>query len=173
MRPLIQTFTIILLIFTTTICQAEDDVNKQTPEQIIKGIQGKHPATYYVLANKLFRTGKKDDALFWFYLGQLRYRFYLSVEWDNLPKSGGFALFSSLSEVVGRPINQYSGENFPKTIKTIDKVLKWDSENENNFTPKKGNEKKLKGIKDGLVKLRDYYSENQAELMEKRKKNGI
>lgn len=37
-----------------------------------------HPTGYYVLANRLFDDGHTDEALFWLYLGSLRYRYYHS-----------------------------------------------------------------------------------------------
>src|SRR5690349_19842431 len=80
---------------------------EETPAQMKAGIEGKHPATYYMLAGRLFKDGDKDEAVFWFYLGQLRYRFHLAVA-TNLDPSGDPALFGSLSEVVGRPLNEYA-----------------------------------------------------------------
>ena len=38
-----------------------DDATKKTPEQLKKGIENQHPATYYILAQKLFESGKKED----------------------------------------------------------------------------------------------------------------
>ena len=59
---------------TLTVQGAEpDDLKKQTPEQLKAGIERKHPATYYILASKLFADANKDDAVLWFYVGQLRY----------------------------------------------------------------------------------------------------
>ena len=86
-----------------------DDPTKKTPEQLKKGIENQHPATYYILAQKLFESGKKDEAVFWFYAGQLRYRFHLLAN-PNLEPSGDPALFASLSEVIGRPVTNTHSE---------------------------------------------------------------
>jgi hypothetical protein len=77
-------------------------------EQIRNGIENKHPSYFYILAGKLFAAGKKDDAVFWFYAGQLRYRVYLVMNKDKLEPSGDPALFASLSEEIGRPLNKYA-----------------------------------------------------------------
>ena len=55
------------------------DASAQDPatlsiEQLRKGIENQHPSYFYILAGKLFAAGKKDEAVFWFYAGQLRYR---------------------------------------------------------------------------------------------------
>ena len=76
-----------------------DDPNKLTPEQLQEGIEGRHPAAYYILAAKLFAGGKKDDAVFWFYLGQLRYRFHLAAN-PELDPPGDPALFASRLKAI-------------------------------------------------------------------------
>ena len=52
-------------------------------EQLKNGIENRHPSSLYILAEKLFAGGKKDEAVFWFYAGQLRYRVYLLVNQAN------------------------------------------------------------------------------------------
>src|SRR4030095_3345483 len=86
---------------------SQSDWLKQTPETLKVGIEQNHPAAFYILASKLFGDGKKDEAVFWFYAGQLRYRFYLKAN-PGLNPSGDPALFASLSETVGRPVNEYA-----------------------------------------------------------------
>ena len=49
----------------------------QTIQELEIGIQNKAPSTYFALATELFRSGRKDDAAFWYYVGQLRYRFFV------------------------------------------------------------------------------------------------
>ena len=89
-------------------------------EQIRNGIENKHPSYFYILAGKLFAAGKKDDAVFWFYAGQLRYRVYLVVNKDKLEPSGDPALFASLSEEIGRPLNEYAFGDISRLTKTIE-----------------------------------------------------
>jgi len=55
------------------------DASAQDPatlsiEQLRSTIENQHPSGFYILAAKLFAAGKKDEAVFWFYAGQLRYR---------------------------------------------------------------------------------------------------
>ena len=86
-------------------------------------LNGQHPAEYYNRAAKLFGEGKRDDAVFMFYLGQLRYRTHLSARGAQLKPDGDPALFSSLSEVVGRPLNEYAFGDIPALVRIIDAVL--------------------------------------------------
>src|SRR5215212_9300237 len=57
----------------------QTSVAPQSPQQLMAGIERKHPAVFYMLAKKLFEAGEKDEAVFWFYAGQLRYRAYLQA----------------------------------------------------------------------------------------------
>src|SRR5215510_15118295 len=99
-----------------------DDVMKKTPDQLRQGIESQHPAVYYVLARKLFETGQRDEATFWYYAGQLRYRFYLKAT-PGLDPSGDPALFGSLSEVIGQPINEWAFGDLDALRATLDRVL--------------------------------------------------
>src|SRR5580765_4898046 len=52
------------------------------PAKVEAALPTQHPSVYYGYALNLFDQGKKDDAVFWFYAGQLRYRFYLNANPD-------------------------------------------------------------------------------------------
>jgi hypothetical protein len=145
---------------------------EETADQLKAHIENKHPATYYKLAGKLFQDGQKDEAVFWFYLGQLRYRFHLATA-RNLDPSGDPALFASLSEVVGRPLNEYAFGDIPKLAEAIDKVLEWDATHENGFTPKKGNEATLQAIRDGLLNMKTTILKDQDKIKAMRKEHGL
>ena len=106
-------------------------------EQIRNGIESKQPSYFYILAGKLFAAGKKDDAVFWFYAGQLRYRVYLVVNKDKLEPSGDPALFASLSEEIGSPLNEYAFGDIPQLAKSIDGVVAWDKSHETRWCGKR------------------------------------
>ena len=84
-----------------------------------------HPSELMLKAPPLLQAGKGDEATFWFYAGQLRYRSYLAGHPDIDP-TGDPAVFSSLFEIVGPPVNGYAFGDIPKLAKTIDAVLEWD-----------------------------------------------
>jgi hypothetical protein len=149
-----------------------DDFSRQTPDQLKVGIEKQHPAAYYVLAGKLLQAGQKDEAVFWFYAGQLRYRFHLGAN-PTLPRSGDPALFASLSEVVGRPVNEYAVGDISSLAATIDKVLDWDARTPNGFTSTTTHATTWKGIRDGLGEMRAQVMKSADQIRAERTKNGL
>ena len=150
-----------------------DNLAAQTPAQLKENIEAKHPAAYYELAAKLFADADtKREAVFWFYVGQLRYRYYLSAN-PNLPRDGDPAVFASFSEVIGRPINEYAGSQPELWIAEINHALAWDTAHENGFTPKNKSADNYRQIRDGLVSMRDRVVAMKDKLPEMRRKNGL
>jgi hypothetical protein len=143
-----------------------------SPRQMIEAIEDKHTAAYYELAAQLFAQGQKDEGVFWFYVGQLRYRFHLEAS-PGLDPSGDPALFGSLSEVVGRPINEHAFGDIPKLAAIIDRVLAWDAGHVNGFTKKDGHAKALEGIREGLAEMKDTVLRDQEEIKRQRRENGL
>jgi hypothetical protein len=148
------------------------DLMKQTPEQIVQGIEGRHPAIYFVLAQKLFEAGRKDEATFWYYAGQLRYRFYLKAT-PGLDASGDPALFGSLSEVIGRPINEYAFGDLDAFRVTLDRVLTWDDQSPNSFTAKDQHRAAWSETRAGLRGLIEHVRDNAESIRRQRAANGL
>ncbi len=147
--------------------------DQQTPAQLKQGIEARHPADYYKLAAQLFAdAATKQEAVFWFYVGQLRYRYYLAAN-PNLPRDGDPAVFSSLSEVIGRPINEYAGGKPDLWIAEINHALEWDAAHDNTFTAKTKAPQQYREIRAGLVGMRDQLAGMKDKLPEMRKKNGL
>jgi hypothetical protein len=150
-----------------------ENVADQTPAQLKQDIEKKHPAAYYMLAAKLFKDpATKREALFWFYVGQLRYRYHLAANPD-LPPDGDPALFASFSEVIGRPINEYAGGVPDIWIAEMNHALEWDNAHDNGFTPKTKSPDKYRQIRAGLVSMREQISAMKDKLPEMRRKNGL
>ena len=158
-----------LLATNTEAGKLEDE----SPAQLKQNIEAQHPAAYYKLAAALFKDAStKQEALFWFYVGQLRYRYYLAAN-PNLPRDGDPALFASLSEVVGRPINEFAGGKPDMWIVEINHALEWDATHDNTFTPKDKSPENYRQIRSGLVALRQHIVSIKDKLPEMRRQNGI
>ena len=142
-------------------------------EQLRSTIENQHPACYYILAEKLFAAGKKDEAVFWFYAGQLRYRVYLLVNKDKLDPSGDPAVFASLSEEIGRPLNEYAFGDIPQFAKTIDSVLAWDHSHSNALTPREKYRSEYDQIVAGLTQMRDEVVRKADSIRKTRAANGL
>jgi len=161
-----------MLVAQTRSTPSQDDLSRMTPEQLKSGIQSAHPATYYILATKLLESGQKDDAVFWFYEGQLRYRFHLAAN-PNLEPSGDPALFASFQEVVGRPVNEYAWGDLPALHATLERVLVWDKQNKNGFTSTQQHAQAWNDTRAGLQKLIAYIDSHGEEIKSQRKANGL
>jgi hypothetical protein len=142
------------------------------PEQM-SALAGQHPAEYYRRAAALFSEGKKDDAVFVFYLGQLRYRAHLAARRSELKPDGDPALFSSLSEVVGRPLNEYAFGDIPRLAGTIDALLAYDVANPDRFTPPAQFREAYGGIRDGLSGMKREILKDADSIRAKRRQNGL
>ena len=154
------------------------DASAQDPatlsiEQLRSTIENQHPVGFYILAEKLFAAGKKDEAVFWFYAGQLRYRVYLLVNKDKLEPSGDPAVFASLSEEIGRPLNEYAFGDIPQLAKTIDAVLAWDRSHSNALTPREKYRSEYDQVAAGLTHMRNEVVRNADSIRKTRAANGL
>jgi hypothetical protein len=90
------------------------------------------PPALYELSNQLFKRGRKNEAAYWFYLGQLRARSDANKSLDPSAASG----VDVLNETYGYPINQHSLQDLPKLTKTVAQVLADDAKLPRNYDPR-------------------------------------
>lgn len=104
----------------------------------------------------LFQSGEKDDAVFWFYVAQLRVRYQLAFQ-----KGDRGQLLQVMLMTVGPPINNYAFQDVLKLDRQLDRVLEWDRATPNSL--KEGTraddikaqiEKIYSGFRDLRTKLR-------------------
>jgi hypothetical protein len=155
--------------------QAQIDIQgaAQLPEAEVElKLPASHPAVYYAYAKRLFTQGRKDDAVFWFYVGQLRYRFYLLAN-PQLAPDGDAALMASLNATIGQPINEWAGGDPKSWAANMDRALQWDSRNDNGFTSKTAKESQWREIRAGLAALRDQVLRDEAKIRAEREKRSL
>ena len=80
------------------------------------------PPVFYVLSSVLFAAGRKDDAAFWFYAGQLRGRFDANRCADVSARQA----VAVLNDQFGPPINLYMFKDTTKLEALIPNVVEWD-----------------------------------------------
>lgn len=136
-----------------------------------KRLPSEHPTSIYLYASRLFGEGGKDNAVFGFYAGQLRYRVHLASN-PKIDPSGDPAIFGALSETIGAPINEYAGGDPEAWHSSILRSLKWDAQVSNGFTSKKDFKKEYEEVRAGLVKLGEWVKANKETIQEQRRKNG-
>jgi hypothetical protein len=139
---------------------------------LVAPLNGKHPSAYYETALKIFNSGKREEAVFVFYLGQLRYRTLLAAKPD-LPPDQDPALFDALSESVGRPLNEYAFGDIAGADKILQAVLDYDTANPDTFTPPSQFPEAAAKTREGMEKFRKYMQDNAADIRAQRKANGL
>jgi hypothetical protein len=164
----------ISLFFSGSVLPASAvDLATLSIEQLKNGIEKQHPTGLCILVQKLFASGQKDEAVFWYYAGQLRYRVYLTVNKSRLDPSGDPAVFSALTEEIGRPINEYAFGDLPRLAKTIDAVIAWDQSHDNALTPRDKYRTEYDQITTGLTQLRDNMIKNADSIRQQRAAAGL
>ncbi len=135
-------------------------------------LEGQHPSEYFTRATALFQQGQKDDAVFVYYVAQLRYRTYVTARPD-LPQDQDPALLSSLMATIGPSINQYAFGDLPRVIKTLDAVLAYGSKYPDTLTPRQKYPQAHKSVLNGLMKLKSHVQANSKSIREERVANGL
>ncbi|MGQ8367283.1 hypothetical protein [Glaciecola sp. 1036] len=153
-------------------CFATSDFFEQSSDELKEGIESKHPATYLILAAKLFGEDEKNEAVKWYYVGQIRFRAYLMAN-PELEPSGDPALYSSLKYMIGSPINEYAGSDPDNWVALIDSALIWHAEKPNHFTPKDTNKEIYKEIENGFNEIRNRVESSKDEIRKQRAENGL
>ncbi|MBD1387224.1 hypothetical protein IDJ75_18190 [Mucilaginibacter rigui] len=104
---------------------SESSIKKQS---LIDSVQ-KNPNVYippviYALSYALFQQNKKDDAIYWFYLAQLRARYDVNRCTDKTASAAQY------NQLFGPSINEYAFAHLDILEKTIPKVITFVESNE-------------------------------------------
>lgn len=142
------------------------------PAELLAEAQNLEPAELYSLASQLFSAGRRQEAVQWLYVAQLRARFRLAVARDLRP-DGEPALYGALNETVGRPINEWGFGDVDALAASMQAALDWDAAHPNGATPKAGNEAALERIRKGLAELRETVLARRDSIREQRRGNGL
>lgn len=124
---------------------AKIDVKEQNAmlEKILKGDDASilkvidqpenfNPVVLYGLSSALFANGKKEEAAFWFYVGQLRGRSDANKALDMSARAG----IGALNQKFGRAINQYAMKDISKLKEIVAEVVKFDESTPRNYDPR-------------------------------------
>lgn len=153
-------------------CDQSVDPMKMPINDLIRILPDSHPSFYYLAAARLYEEARPDEAVFWMYAGQLRYRVRLACHPD-LPKDMEGPLFGSLTYAVGNQLNQYASSDIEKWKATIRRVLVWDEKTRNGFEPKAPCAAHIKDMRDGLAKLPDQIEANRSSIEAQRNQLGL
>lgn len=105
---------------------------KSTIEKVLSKPNSYSPPVLYALSYALYERDRKDEAMFWFYLGQVR---ATSDARKSLDASAGQAV-PVLNQQFGPNINQYAFLDLAKLRTTVEEVVTWDRENKRDYDPR-------------------------------------
>jgi hypothetical protein len=149
-----------------------DQARAGSHSEIERALPGSHPSSYYIYASRLFGEGREEEAVLWFYVGQLRYRFHLTAHPD-LPGDGDPALMASLNATIGQTINEWAGGDPGLWVAQIEKALEWDSATENTYTSRQDFQSQWTQTRADLEGLIAWISDNQVLILEEREAAGL
>lgn len=109
--------------------KAADEGRQTAIDQIRDAPQNYAPPVFYVLSYMLFVDGKKDEAAFWFYAGQLRARFDANRCADVTARGA----VNILNMQFGESINRYTFRDREKLKALVPKVIEWDRKTPHNY----------------------------------------
>jgi hypothetical protein len=155
-----------------SLAAGSSDDAKQLPAQSVEAlaaaIEHEHALAALELSKRLWEAGRKDDAVFFFYLGQLRYRANLLANAKEAPPDQR-ALFDALMSAMGPPINQYAFGDIPALVAMIDRVIAWDDNHADDYATRNARDE----VKAGLRKLRADVLARQDEIRRTRSEHGL
>jgi len=104
------------------------NINKAIDSVLTKPNQY-NPIILYAISHQLFEKNKKDEAMFWYYVAQLRARYDTNLCLDENAKQ----LTGFLGMMFGQDINPYAFKNIKKLKNTIDKVISFVRNNDEEY----------------------------------------
>jgi len=87
------------------------------------------PPVLYVLSSVLFEQGKKDDAIFWLYAGQLRGRIDANICADKTAAK----IINAMNGRFSQPLGQYASTNLTLLSNMVDRVVAWEEKTPCNY----------------------------------------
>lgn len=136
---------------------ADASVRKVTIEQIIANPNDYNPPVLYALSRALFQQNEKDEAMYWFYVGQLRARYDANICLDESAKQA----VGVLNNEYGTEINQFAFQDLTKLEETVNKVVEFVRSNEEKYDHRWINLHGMEAVNAGLQK------DNQPKEMSK------
>ncbi len=161
-------YIILLFFYSFSLYAKPVDYGEFSIEQLKDKATTIHPAGLYILANKLFKSNNKDDAVFWLTVGHLRFKFHLATK-ANTKSIDGPSLFSTLQNFIGNPINDYAGINPNFWVTAAKKAKLWDLNNDNTFTSKKKYQKEYVAIHIEMDDMIKFIDDNKDKIRADRK----
>jgi hypothetical protein len=145
-----------------------EQVNSLKPKEVEKSLTESHPSMYIAYSIRQFKSGKQDDAVLWYYIGQIRWKYLLLVNPDPASESQ----FAAVTKDFGQVIGDWAGESTQAWANTIERALAWDGANPNSV-PTKDHPAELEQARKLVEDMRTYVVRNEAAIAADRQTRGI
>jgi hypothetical protein len=90
------------------------------------------PPVLYEVASALYADGRKDESMYWFYLGQLRGRSDANKRKD----ASGQRMIAFFNDRHGSPINRHAFKDLHRLRKVVGDVVAWDRTHQRTYDPR-------------------------------------
>jgi len=165
------------LLLGATLCHARplstDEALALPTTEVEANLPDSHPAVLYAYAKRLFaQEQNRNDAVMWFYAGQLRFRFLLAVQ-PARPPDREAGIMASLNATIGQTLNEWAGGSPQDWAAAIDQALAWDAAHGNAITSQQTHEKAWQDTRSGLAALRDSILANAQDIRKQRAQRGL
>lgn len=151
---------------------APDAVASAPESEVEARLTDSHPAAYFAYAERLWYEARRDEAVLWLYIGQIRYRLFLAVN-PQPDAAGESARFKRLQDTIGEPIERYAGSDIPRWRRQLASALAWDRAHPNGFTSKKRFASEWEDARNVLANLIIYLNRHAPEFSKQREQDGI
>jgi hypothetical protein len=153
-------------------------IQSMNNKKVEENLPDSHPAAYTHYAIKLFKAGKQDLGVRWYYVGQIRYRAHLlsNPELTSNPDvlaTGDAAEFNDINKNVGPAITDWAGGNVRVWVQSINEALAWDASHPNNFTSKEEHGPQIQEARDEVARTRDAIKKSEAQIKAERAARGL
>lgn len=112
---------------------SEDSTAKMSVEELENNAELIHPAGYWkIAASQLQSEDQQDEAVFWYYVGKIRFQLYLLTA-DNILPEGDAALYGAMDVGLTPVVAEYASSDVEMWLRSIDRAVDWDREKDNQF----------------------------------------
>jgi hypothetical protein len=112
-----------------SLTKGSEQEKKETATTILKNPNYYNPIVIYALSSVLFEQGLKDEAMYWFYVAQLRARYDANLCLDASARQA----VTILNQEFGPEINKYAFKDLNKLKNTVKKVVDFVRSNKEDY----------------------------------------
>ena len=150
-----------------------EESSKYTIEELKKAAFKIHPISIFKLSGELWKEGKKEEALMWYYIASLRFRIRLDSIEGTEEYEGEIYYFDKMEFETKPVFLEWAGGNPLQWAEQIEKALAWDKNNINLYSSKSDNVEIYNPNIESMRKLIEALKNTSDDILSKRKEQGL